>query len=158
MQNKWLWGCGIGCGVLIVLVGLAGLGAATYGIKAKDKAMAALTERLRTEFDRLKGEGKIPAELQEPVSELITLVQRPGTPMVTTMVVTGVLANVLSGKPFKTELALPAIVDLRDLLKEKPAPTMDELNALYDKHKAEIDALEADSKKEGGGDKSTASQ
>jgi hypothetical protein len=142
VRNKWLWGCGIGCGVIIVLLGLAGIGVAGFGFKAKEKAMSALTGELRSQFDKRKSEGKIKPELQEPTSELITLVQRPETPMVAAMTVVGLLAYVFENDSVSADRTLPLITDLRDLLKANPTPNLEQINVIHEKHKALIDALE----------------
>ena len=142
MQNKWLWGCGIGCGALIVLVGLVGIGFAGYGLKYKDQAKTAITNGLRSYFDKLKQEGKVKVELQEPISELITLVQRPETPVMAMMTITGIVTEIMTNESVDPQLTLPAINDFTDLLKAKPTPTVDEVSEVYKKHEAMLDALD----------------
>jgi len=147
MQNKWLWGCGIGCGVIIVLVGLVGIGLAGYGLKYKDKAISALNDKLSSRFEQLKKEGKVRVELQEPIAETLTLLRRPETPFFAGMTVIGALAEVVeatttANESVDPEKVLAMVTDFRDLLKAKPAPTMDELRAVYDKHKDLMDSLD----------------
>ncbi len=146
MQNKWLWGCGIGCGVIIVLVGLVGVGLAGYGLKYKDKAISALNDEVSSRFEQLKKEGKVRPELQEPISETLTLLRRPETPFVVGMAILGLLTQVVeatatANEPVDPEKVLAVVTDFRDLLKANPSPTTDELTAVYDKHKDLMDSL-----------------
>jgi len=150
MQNKWLWGCGIGCGALILIVGLVGIGIAGYGLKYKGKAVSAVLEKFSSHFEQLKKEGKVKPELQEPISETIALLQRPETPFFAGMAVIGMITEVLEATTkgsVDSGKALAMVVDIRDLLKAKPAPTMEDLSDLDDKHKDLIKSLDkSDSK------------
>ena len=134
MQNKWLWGCGIGCGAVIVLVGLAGVGIAQLGLG--DKAKSAVTDELRKYYDELHKQGKIKPELQEPISELITLLQRPETPFFAGMTTAGIATEFMTSESVSTDKALAVIADFRDLLKQKPEPSLDDIDALCTKHAA----------------------
>jgi len=150
MQNKWLWGCGIGCGVLVLLVGLVAIGLAGLGLKYKDKALPALLEQFDSHFEQLKKEGKVKPELQEPVAETMALLRRPETPLFAGMTVVGTLAETVEATSSDTadpKQALPMITDLRDLLKAKPAPTMDELSDVLDKHKDFMKSLDKSNSK-----------
>ena len=150
MQNKWLWGCGIGCGVLVLLVGLVAIGLAGLGLKYKDKALPALLDQCDSSFEQLKKEGKVKPELEAPVAETMALLRRPETPLLAGMAMIGMLAELLeatSKGSVDSAEALAMVVDIRDLLKAKAAPTMDELSDLEDKHKMLIKSLDkADSK------------
>ena len=146
MQNKWLWGCGIGCGVIIVLMGLIGIGLATYGVKYAGKMTSALNDELSSHFEQLKKEGKVRPELQEPIAETLTLLRRPETPFFVGMTILGLLTQIIEpaateNKPIDPEKALAAVTDFRDLLRAKPAPTQDEFTVLYLKHKDLMDSL-----------------
>lgn len=150
MQNKWLWGCGIGCGVLVLLVGLVAIGLAGLGLKYKDKALPGLLDMFDSNFEQLKKEGKVKPELQEPIAETIALLRRPETPLFAGMTVGGTLAETVEATSNDTadpKQALAMITDLRDLLKAKPAPTMEELNDVLNKHKDFMKSLDkSDSK------------
>lgn len=151
MQNKWLWGCGIGCGVLILLLGLVGIGLATYGLKYKDKAMSAINDEFSSHFEQLKKEGKVRPELQEPIAETLTLLRRPETPFFVGMTTLGLLTQAADvyatgNGSVDPEKVIAMVTDFRDLLRAKPAPTQDEFTVLYLKHKDAMDSLNPKSK------------
>ena len=145
MQNKWLWGCGIGCGALILIVGLVGIGLVGYGMKYKDKALSSILDEFSSHFEQVKKEGKVKPELQGPVDETIALLRRPETPFFAGMTVIGTLTEALEAATkdsVDSGKVLAMVTDLRDLLKTKPAPTMDELSGVLGKHKELMNSLD----------------
>ncbi len=158
MQNKWLWTCGVGCGALIVIVGLASVGIATQGVKLRSKAVSTLKEGLRTQYEQRKKEGKVKKELQDPIEELITLLERPETPLMAALSVIGITAEILDNESIGIDLALPALNDFRNLFKNKAVPTLDEIADVVDKHNALMEALDKKPPKKSEGSKDESQQ
>ena len=146
MQNKWLWGCGIGCGTLILLVGLMAVGISQLGLG--EKAKTAMTNELEKFYNELKEKGTLKPELQEPIAEIITLLRRPETPFLAGATITGLVTECMTNEAIGVEKALPMVSDLRDLLKQKPEPSLDDVDKLCDKHGDVMRAVEEQARKQ----------
>lgn len=132
MQNKWIWGCGLGCGTLILLVGLIGISVSQLGLG--DKAKSAITDEAEKYYKDLKEKGKIQPEIQEPLSEFITLLKRPDTPLFAGLALTGIMTELMTNESLSADKKLPTIADFTELLKQKPEFDMDDVEEICKKH------------------------
>jgi len=132
MQNKWIWAGGIGCGALILLAGLVGIGVSQLGLG--DKAKSAITNEAEKFYKELNEKGKIQPELQEPVAELITLLKRPDTPLLAGLAVTGITTQLMTNESLGVDQKVPVVTELVDLLKQKPEFSMEDVRDVCKKH------------------------
>jgi hypothetical protein len=114
---------------------------AKFGPRLLEKANTTITNDFKTQFDILKKDGKIPEKLQEPLANLIKLTSRPETPTIIVVSIFGMFTSALNNPNFDPDLALPAINDFSEMLKNNPKPTLDDIKPVVNKNSQFWDTL-----------------
>jgi len=92
---KWLWGCAVGCLVVLVLFVLAAVAAVYMVRKAAVQFKPQMAESVRVAYEDLKRDHKVPADYQARFDELVRIGASPDTSLTTTMAVMALMTTVL---------------------------------------------------------------
>ena len=132
--HPWLWGCGIGCGVLLIVGGLLTVSGVMFvGRQMGEVRVEGLKEIERSLAEARAGES-LSAEEDEVYAELLELVKREETSFFTSMAAMMFIGLALEGEEEDTAEGLEAAKDLVELLRKDPGAGMTKLGELMARH------------------------
>ncbi|NIA13860.1 MAG: hypothetical protein GWP08_07255 [Nitrospiraceae bacterium] len=132
--HPWLWGCGIGCGVLIIVAGLVVAGGVVFVGRQFDKARVEAMKEIETNLAEARAAETLSAEEDDVYTELLELVKREEATFLTAMAAMMFLGIGLEAEDEEAAEALEAAKELVALLREHPDAGMTQLGELMARH------------------------
>ena len=132
-QNKWLWGCGIGCGALLVLaIVLAGVmyfvvrtGLDTMGDMA--------SQQLEEHYDTMREQAGIPEEYQATYDELVSIATgEDASPWVRLLALPVVFGTLEDGEVTEEEFEM--VQHVVEVFRENPDAGLTDLQRIFEEH------------------------
>ena len=132
-KTNWLLGCGIGCGVLIVLAVVVGVAIVLLARKGMETASREMAENLASEYAQLKNTGKVPEQHAALFDEIVQIAQSSGASLYArTLCLAVVLGALDDGAVNESELKVAQ--DLLALLRGNPDLGMFQMSTFMQNH------------------------
>ncbi len=131
--SKWLWGCTIGCGALLIIAVVAGFLLYRFAMTALDEGTRQLADEFSERYDEWKEADRVPEE-QEPIyDELVEIMHHPDASPFAILLVVGTVASALEdGEVGEDEQQMAEAV--LSLLRENPGVGVFEIGTIFEEH------------------------
>lgn len=129
----WLLTCGIGCGVLILLLAILIGGVGVMGFVAMKQVKNEIVATLPDELAAMKTQQTLAEDKQKTFDELVAFCQRPDSSMAAAIAVAFVIDAAKTAAEAELQQVLEAAVALHAVLRDKPDAGMMDLLPLFER-------------------------
>ena len=131
--NKWLWGCGIGCGVLLLLViALTGIG--YFVIQTGLQTMGEMaSQQIEEQYEPMREQADLPEEYQATYDELVSIATgEEASPWVRVLALPVILGTLEAGEVTEEEFEM--VQHVANVFRENPDAGLMDLQRIFEEH------------------------
>ncbi len=129
----WLMTCGIGCGLLFLLLAILIGGFGVMGFVAMKQVKSEIVATLPDELAAMKAQQTLPEDKQQVFDELVAFCQRPDSSMPAAIAVALVIDAAKTATEAELQQVLEAALALHGVLRDKPDAGMMDLLPLLER-------------------------
>ena len=131
--NKWLWGCGIGCGVLLLLVIVLG-GVMYFVIQTGLQTMGEMaSQQIEEQYEAMRQQADIPEEYEATYDELVRIATgEDASPWVRVLALPVILGTLEGGEVTEEEFEM--VQHVAEVFRENPDAGLMDLQRIFEEH------------------------
>ncbi|MFP4172381.1 MAG: hypothetical protein ACLFV4_05655 [Candidatus Hydrogenedentota bacterium] len=131
--NKWLWGCGIGCGVLLVLVIVVGA-VMYFVVQTGLQTMGEIaSQQIDEQYEPMKEQADIPEDYEATYDEVAAIATgENASPWARVLALPVVLGTLEDGEVTEDEFEM--VQHVAEVLRENPDAGLMDLRGIFEEH------------------------